>query len=1338
MAEQDRFKVPLFDGTNFDNWKFRMETLLEEYELLEYTKSACTTMIVIAGADNAEVRRTKEGQLQQLKRNDRKCKSQIVQRIADSHLEYVKDEETAHGIWTVLSNTFERKGIASQLRLRKLLLTMKYSTSETMGNHFLKFDKLIRELRSTGAKLEDTDVVCHLLLTMPTEYDVVVTAIETLSADKLTLSFVKNRLLDEEAKRNGSAERVQADSNKSSTAFVSTASSGKAGRYKQSVPKRFPYKCYNCGLTGHKRADCKKPKKNKNSEVANAAVEVNTECNTDYNFCAGEENFVKSSDWYLDSGATEHMASEHVSLNNVQLLSKPLKIIVAKSGQILIAKERGELNVQTLVNGKKNSITVKEVLLVPGLQCNLLSIRKLDMNKFTVNFEDGKGVICKGSAVVAIAYRKDKLYKLDFCEEIGNANVCTVSEDAELWHKRLGHISNNGLKKALIITDGIKIDKEDKVSKLCQYCVEGKQTKLPHKQDRVRAKRPLQLIHSDLCGPMKTTSYDGKKYVLNFIDDFTHFTVAYALRYKSEVLKHFKMFKAMAESHFNQRVNRFRCDNGREYISNEIKEYFESNGIQYEFTIRYTPQQNGVAERMNRTIIEKARYMMLNSNTSKSFWTEAVLAAVYLINRSPTSALQDNVPAELWYGERPDLRKLRVFGCIDYLHIPKEIVGGKFESRSKKCHMMGYCSNGYRLWCPEDKKLLFGRDVVFDEARFEFDVNNFYDKSLPNQTEAENNMKLCNQGGGAGIPGRSDDTGNQSEESLDDQSSEMSEAKPEEVSHQEERESNLGCRRSTRVRSKPKYLDDYCVLALSAESFLDEVPENFSEIENREDKHHWKKAVQDEIDSLLENRTWDLVELPSGKRVIDNKWIFKIKRDENGDIERYKARLVVKGCSQRKGFDFSETYAPVARLATVRTLLSVINHEDLLVSQLDVRNAFLHEHIEEEIYMKQPEGITENSNLVCKLNKSLYGLKQAPRTWNARFDEFVRSLGFRRSENDICLYIRTNGKSRIYLLLYVDDIIITGDNEKDLNNLKTDLMTEFSMKDLGKLNNFLGIKIERTKAGMFLNQTAYMKNLLSRFKMDECKAAKTPMEVKPWKEQDNPNEKNLECIVEKKPYRELIGCLMYLMLTTRPDLSASVNYFSRFQSNATDLHWNGLKRILRYIKGTLNYGLFYQRFGNGGGMTLPGYADADWAGDVDRKSTSGFLFRVYDATVLWTTRKQTTVALSSTEAEYVALASAATELVWLKNLLSDFHVKFEGPIVIFEDNQSCISLLSKWEHRRLKHVDVKYNFIRELFTSGVIDVKYVPSKEQVADIFTKSLTGEHFIKLRNSLGVIEV
>lgn len=277
----------------------------------------------------------------------------------------------------------------------------------------------------------------------------------------------------------------------------------------------------------------------------------------------------------------------------------------------------------------------------------------------------------------------------------------------------MGHIDRTGLLNKIV--DGIELKSKEEVMYICKNCVQGKQTKLPHVKKRPKTKRPLQLIHSDFFGPVNPESYDGKRYVLTFIDDFTHFTVAYSVKSKSEVFRHFKMLESMTTAHFNLKISRFRCDNGREYISKEIKDHFEEKRIQFEFTIRYTPQQKGVAERMNRTIVEKARCMLLNSKLKKSFWTEAVLTAVYLINRIPTNALENKVPAEIWYGERPNLENLKVFGCTAYLHIPKELVSGKFESRTKECYMLGYCKNGYRLWAPEDKKVIFGRNVIFDE-----------------------------------------------------------------------------------------------------------------------------------------------------------------------------------------------------------------------------------------------------------------------------------------------------------------------------------------------------------------------------------------------------------------------------------------------------------------------------------------------------------------------------------------------------------------------------------------------------------------------------------------------
>lgn len=307
-----------------------------------------------------------------------------------------------------------------------------------------------------------------------------------------------------------------------------------------------------------------------------------------------------------------------------------------------------------------------------------------------------KELLRKGT-VAAIAHRKDKLYELCVEGVTETANFCRINETIQLWHHRLGHLSSSGMKKLVSMASGMDVKELETSLELCETCVEGKQTRLPHQTHRIRAKRPLELIYSDLCGPINITSFGGKRYLLTFIDDFTHFTVAYTLEAKSEVLRHFKMFQSLAEAHFNLKISRFRCDNGREYLSTETRQYFEDCGIQFKFTIPYTPQQNGVAERMNRTIMEKARCMILHSKMNKIFWSEAVIAAVYLINRCPTNAMKDKLPAELWYGEKPDLRKLRVFGCVALLHIPKELINGKLESRSKRCRLMGYCTNGYRL-----------------------------------------------------------------------------------------------------------------------------------------------------------------------------------------------------------------------------------------------------------------------------------------------------------------------------------------------------------------------------------------------------------------------------------------------------------------------------------------------------------------------------------------------------------------------------------------------------------------------------------------------------------------
>lgn len=534
-------------------------------------------------------------------------------------------------------------------------------------------------------------------------------------------------------------------------------------------------------------------------------------------------------------------------------------------------------------------------------------------------------------------------------------------------------------------------------------------------------------------------------------------------------------------------------------------------------------------------------------------------------------------------------------------------------------------------------------------------------------------------------------------------------------------------RRSFREIWPPSYLKDYAVLTLNAESFVEDVPESVEEIELRDDKDNWKKAIHEELDALEKNKTWTLTELPEGKNLLNSKWVFKLKKDKDDNIQTYKARLVAKGCSQKKGFDYEETYAPVARLETLRILLSLVVEENLCLVQLDVKNAFLQGELKEEIYMKIPEGLKNPGKLVCRLQKTLYGLKQASRAWNQVFDDFVKFLRLSQSEVDKCLYTGIFDGNKVFLLLYVDDILIAGVREKDVNYLKTKLREKFPIKDLGEPEKFLGISVFRKQNGaLFLSQSAYLRNLLVKFNMLDCNSVATPMETHPQFMTQGNGEID-------KPYRELIGCLMYAMLGTRPDLSFAVNYFSRYQNAQTEELWKGLKRVLRYIKGTLDMGLLFEQ---GKQSILTCYSDADWGSGEDRKSTTGYVIKVYGNSVSWATKRQTCVSLSSTEAEYVALATATTELLWVKNLLADMKLEIHDPIEVYEDNQSCIHLLKGWEHRRLKHIDIKYNFIRNLYAEKKIDVRYIETAEQTADILTKGLPKEKFSKHRAQLGML--
>ncbi|PKU73279.1 Retrovirus-related Pol polyprotein from transposon TNT 1-94 [Dendrobium catenatum] len=489
---------------------------------------------------------------------------------------------------------------------------------------------------------------------------------------------------------------------------------------------------------------------------------------------------------------------------------------------------------------------------------------------------------------------------------------------------------------------------------------------------------------------------------------------------------------------------------------------------------------------------------------------------------------------------------------------------------------------------------------------------------------------------------------------------------------------------------------------------------------------HWRMAMSKEFQALQSQGTWELVPSQPHQHVLGCKWMYRTKFNSNGTVSRYKARLVALGYNHEYGIDYTDTFSPVAKIPTFRVLIVLALHHQWPIHQLDVSNAFLHGTLTEEVFMKQPPGFTDTNHPthVCKLKKALYGLKQAPRQWFQTLTGFLHQCEFTTSHSDPSLLIYKKDHSKIYVLIYVDDIILTGNNVSSINQLLDKLHQRFNMRNLGSLTQFLGLTAEATPSGLLLHQSRYATEILDRAGMLNCKAVTSPITVKPL------TETNSAIFSNPTLYRQLVGALQYLTLT-RPDLTFAVNKACQYMHQPTDSHFDALKRILRYIRGTTQVGITL----SGSSLTLRAYSDSDWAGDQhDRKSTTGYCNFLGDTLISWSVKKQSTIARSSTEAEYRAIASATTEIIWLRRLLQELDIPQNVPTILYCDNTSAIALANNpVYHARTKHIEIDCHFIRECIKNQSIQVHHISSKDQLADLFTKALPISRFKFLTSKL-----
>jgi len=960
-----------------------------------------------------------------------------------------------------------------------------------------------------------------------------------------------------------------------------------------------------------------------------------------------------------------------------------------------------------------------------------------------------------------------------------------------IWHERMGHLGEENLVKLKNMTADLDLQAPPPLC-TCEACLEGRMTRAPHKGHIAPGQYPDELIHMDTIGPLDM-AIDGSKYFIHFHCDKTKEVECYPMKYKSEALAKFKLFQASRRG----RIMRLRTDNGTEYTSGAFQLHCAETGVHFEPIVFYNSQMNGAAERIGRTIWTIVETLLKSSGFHSKWWPELLCTAVYLYMRRPHSVLK-MTPFEATNLCKPFVNHLRIIGSQAWFIDGKQSKRKPRNEQVVKGRLIGYEGNHIYRILTDDERIRRAHSVhivekrpssVKEEKTFEFGPTTHPDvikhpsistpttgskRSAPTAIETpQKRHKIIEI-----IDDDSDEAilQNSSQTTLQEiqPTQLMVEIPPMQPSPQDMRQTSSSTdtsRDSTPTNDdplerhpeldypNPESPDPLSLIALLAKENTDPSirddptlnhllglmakvsltkanspepfePRHYKEAMADPDNDKWMGAMKEEFTSLEDNKTWTLVDRPTDRRVLPGKWVYKHKRGPKGEIIRYKARWVIRGDQQREGIDFNETFATVVKPMSYKLIFAIAAALDWEIDQMDVKTAFLYGKVKETVYMEQPTGLGDGSAKVCKLDRALYGLKQAPRVWYQTLAEFLKELGFSPLDTDHSVF----HKKGVIMAIYVDDLLITGRDRKEIDLLKEALSRRFQMSDLGAVSYYLGMTITRDRPNrtLRLGQRSYIDRMIRDFGMELSNPSPTPMDTASSSLVPAPKDYSASP-QDIKEYQRLIGSLMYAMLGSRPDIAFAVSMVSRFASNPTAEHIKAAKRILRYLKGTLDFELTYR-----GDLTaLTGYSDADWGGDKDtRRSTGGFLFNVGSGIVSWSSKRQPTVALSSCESEIMAETQAAKEAIWLSNFLGEILQQKQVAVVIHCDNQGAIALAQDDRfHARSKHIHMRHKWIQEAVAEDLVDLKYVPTAKQLADGLTKPLPRDKFEFFRASIGV---
>ncbi|QRV96308.1 Retrovirus-related Pol polyprotein from transposon TNT 1-94 [Ceratobasidium sp. AG-Ba] len=1465
-------RIEALRGTdNYNVWRIQMEDILTDLELYDYvTRKSPKQLPMITkmvpgtiGADGIRSldyeKSEKNPEYEKWTKNDRRALSNIRLRVDGNVLTHIQSCTYSADAWDLLAATYQVKGTVGLIDLRRKFFSHRMSETDDIEEHIQRMRGWFQQLNQIApGTCTEVDWITTLVASLPDSWDTFTQSI-SFQFDASDANILANQISDLRSRILAEAHRRNTRNGEAKSFFSSNKPNhNRSTRTESRAPDKSKSKCNNCGKIGHWAAECRapgggaykrshqnksnkgnfhnrrfdSPKKHQNGNArTHIAISGETE---DYAFASRYKQTKSISKrkqiWLADSGTTTHIAKERSAFHSY---TQATGYITGVAGQEPIVG-RGTVLLRCKTGPNKHqysTIKLTNVAHVPDAPVNLISLSLMTDKGMRISLErDRLTVLSPNNDKVAIGSKlRDRavgnLWSIN-AQTISDPQAESEKSNGEIvmfkqkgrtwleWHKTLGHINVKTLKrlKETNAVDGMEIAEDSEgLNFECNACMQSKAHVQPFPKDsRTVASEIGELVVTDVWGPARIASIGKYKYYVSFTDVATRFTIIAFLRHKDETINGYESFEAMINTQKDKRIKRVRFDNGGEFVNKEWTDHTKLNGTILETTAPYSAQQNGIAERLNRTLAEKARAMMIEASAPKFLWSEAIAYACYLKNRTPTQVNGKfwKTPYELFWNKRPEISRLRPWGAKCYILNQGENVS-KLDAKTFTGIFTGISDvqgKSWRYYKTGANRILHSRNVSFPRvyahdlgtqqdpdwgetvvppAEGEMSQSDSAAERLKEPTgiggehssKVESESKPSNDSKGKGelkdiktkvevvkSPTNSPTSTHsaQTESSTlpsrstmrfvprDKSNPELDDIKPLNTrTRRGDPNADLRIMESERggVKSKPQdptptgkamftidselsnmvtgyayptstctsdsdtdyesdtdsdddaimastnessigspptiptYLDSPSLKPIDLPSYDELAPE--SPVADSEDDTVPEWALAAQVPSSVDN--------PSVEQALAgpdaDKWKAAMEIETNtlqkmGTFEPVelpkdrkaignKARLVAQGFSQAPGIDFGQTFAPV----------------------LDVHSAYLNADVDEELYMRQIPYFEDGTNRVLKLKRSLYGLKQAGRMWNKLFDSKLKRIGYQACKTDACVYRRITTRDDqlqvAILAIHVDDIMVaTSTNNTD--QVISELLREFEMRDLGPIRHFLGINFIRDL------ESAGLKNAY---------AAHTPM---------TPN----------------------VQLTrhegTKPNFNYGM-YIAQFTSCFGPTHVTAVKHTIRYLKGTASRGLTYRRSTDGFGEV--GYSDADWGSSLlDRKSISGNVFLLGGAAISWSAKKQTTVALSTMEAEYMALSHACTQALWLRQFFEELYYGADAPTLLLSDNLAALTLsVESQYHGRSKHIDIRHHFMRDVIEKRKVSTLYVPSKENLADEFTKALPAPQFSYLTNSV-----